>query len=95
MKTQLTNEAAEEIMRKHGMKIAGPDHPIYSSGPMLIFTNRSRPSTGSSPSPKAGPQTPSQSPASSAVPEQGPKPSDATQDDAPPVRKAGTGVDLA
>lgn len=39
----ITREAAEAICKKHGLKMAAKDDPIYSRPPTVLFVSRKRP----------------------------------------------------
>jgi hypothetical protein len=30
----------DRVLTKHGIKWAGPDHPVYSEGPSITFSSR-------------------------------------------------------
>tara|TARA_Y100000996_G_C22296595_1_gene550359 strand:+ start:264 stop:407 length:144 start_codon:yes stop_codon:yes gene_type:complete len=34
------SQKIKEISKKHGLPMAPPDHPVYKSGPIIIFKNK-------------------------------------------------------
>jgi hypothetical protein len=39
-------EVVEALVAKHGLKMAPPDHPVYSEGPSITFSSRTQKQSG-------------------------------------------------
>ena len=39
-KNKSIKDKIKAISKKHGLPMAKPDHPVYKSGPVIIFTNK-------------------------------------------------------
>tara|TARA_A100000164_G_C21580529_1_gene618260 strand:+ start:255 stop:407 length:153 start_codon:yes stop_codon:yes gene_type:complete len=39
-KNKSISQKIKEISKKNGISMAPPDHPVYKSGPIIIFINK-------------------------------------------------------